>query len=249
MELGRLLGSFLLIFLAEMGDKSQFLMVAMTSEFRVRDILCGVGGAVLILNLLAVTLGAAVGEWIPLSFVSIVAGVAFLTFAYLGLEDSEETYTGRRTGRAAWIGVLGTYFLAELGDKTQLTVLTLSAETGAHSIWEPITVLIASSIGLFAADAIGLAVGFVLGKRMPRTAFAALSFLLFFACGVLRLLEGAEALLEHSAHPTLFAVVITVALALTFFALCGLKIRKRNTKKGGVTHGGQNTGRAKSVRV
>ena len=172
MELGRLLGSFLLIFLAEMGDKSQFLMVAMTSEFRVRDILCGVGGAVLILNLLAVTLGAAVGEWIPLSFVSIVAGVAFLTFAYLGLEDSEETYTGRRTGRAAWIGVLGTYFLAELGDKTQLTVLTLSAETGAHSIWEPITVLIASSIGLFAADAIGLAVGFVLGKRMPRTAFA-----------------------------------------------------------------------------
>ena len=83
------LRTFLVIFLAEMGDKSQFLMLALSAEYRLRDIIAGVSGAVCVLNLLAIGVGTALGSLLPLPLISVVAGLAFLSFALTGLRREE----------------------------------------------------------------------------------------------------------------------------------------------------------------
>ena len=80
-----LIKAFFMIFLAEMGDKSQFLMVAMVSEYRLREMIGGITAAIVLLNLIAVLLGGTIGEFLPMPLISTVAGVAFLCFAYMGL--------------------------------------------------------------------------------------------------------------------------------------------------------------------
>ena len=70
------LRTFAVIFLAEMGDKSQLLMAALTAEYRLRDILAGTFAAIAVLCGLAVSLGALLGELLPMTLISLVAGGA-----------------------------------------------------------------------------------------------------------------------------------------------------------------------------
>ena len=71
-----------MVFIAEMGDKSQFLLVALSSKYKVKDIMIGTALAISILNLMAIVLGAAIGKVIPTEYVSIAAGIAFFFFAF-----------------------------------------------------------------------------------------------------------------------------------------------------------------------
>ena len=79
-------------FIAEMGDKTQLMLVAMTSKFKIRDIVIGTAAAVLVLNGLAVLAGGLVGSLIPDWLIKLIAAAAFLFFAItsLGGDDDEE---------------------------------------------------------------------------------------------------------------------------------------------------------------
>ena len=211
---GVLFESFLVVLFAEMGDKSQLLMVAMTAEYTVRQILCGTLLAVLCLSALAVTLGALLGELLPTAAVSLIAGAAFLWFSLQSVRQDGEEETLHRGRRGAVFAVFCTYFLSELGDKTQLASLTLSAG-GAGDVWSrAIPVFLGSSAALLVADLLGLSVGVLLGRRLPQAYFGALSAVLFFACGVLRLLDGFSELLGITAHPSLYSAFATLPIAL-----------------------------------
>ncbi len=219
--------SFLVVFLAEMGDKSQLLMVAMTAEYTVRQILCGAVLAVLCLSALAVTLGALVGELLPTTAVSFIAGVAFLAFAWQGVQIDEDGEAVRRSRHGAVATVFGTYFLSELGDKTQLASLTLSADGAGGFFSRMLPVFFGSSAALLAADLLGLCVGVLLGRRLPQQYFHALSTALFFACGILRLLDGFSAIFVATAHPALFSALATLPIAL--FTLIGMLLHTKRT--------------------
>ena len=78
------------MFIAEMGDKTQLLMVAMTSRFKLRDILIGSAASILALNALAVGVGALISELIPGWLIKIVAALAFFYFAWSTLRGEEE---------------------------------------------------------------------------------------------------------------------------------------------------------------
>ena len=52
-------------FIAEMGDKTQLMLVAMTSKYKLRDIILGTAAAILVLNGMAVLAGGLVSECIP----------------------------------------------------------------------------------------------------------------------------------------------------------------------------------------
>ncbi|MBO7250705.1 MAG: TMEM165/GDT1 family protein, partial [Clostridia bacterium] len=56
-----------MVFIAEMGDKTQFLMIAMASKYKIRDILIGVAAAILVLNAFAIGLGLLIGNVLPTS--------------------------------------------------------------------------------------------------------------------------------------------------------------------------------------
>ena len=122
-------------FIAEMGDKTQLMLVAMTSKFKLKDILLGTGVAILVLNGLAVLAGGLVSTVVPTWLIRLIAGAAFLFFAATTLkgDDDEEENVKDRKIKFAPLSVFCTFFVAELGDKTQLTAITFGANEGMES--------------------------------------------------------------------------------------------------------------------
>jgi putative Ca2+/H+ antiporter (TMEM165/GDT1 family) len=197
--------SFSLLFLAEMGDKSQLIAMTLACRFRALPVIVGVLGAFLVLNLLAVAVGGALFEWVPQRLVLLAAGALFLFFAFRSWRDAEEAEEADAEEKAFGRGALLTSFLmillAEFGDKTQLAMVGLAAGTGA-----PGSVLVGGTLALWAVSLVGILVGGSLLRRispvwMHRT--AALLFLTFglFAVwnAVLAPESGLAALLPSSA--------------------------------------------------
>ena len=122
-----------------------------------------------------------------------------------------------RRGKA-FPAIFGTYFLAELGDKTQLATLALSAE---NSRAMP-AVFLGATAALFASGLLGVGVGVLLGRHLPERLFRAGSFVIFAACGAVKLLGGMERLM-----PTAWAVAAVSAILMIFVLLCALTVRRR----------------------
>jgi putative Ca2+/H+ antiporter (TMEM165/GDT1 family) len=181
--------SFGVIFLAELGDKSQLKALAFATRFPAIPVLIAITIATLIVHLASVALGATVALALPTNVIAIVAGLAFLVFAGWTLRgdriDEGDEEKARRDARRSVIVTVGTaFFLAELGDKTMLATITLATNHGALGTW------LGSTAGMVAADAIAIAVGKVLGTRLPERAIrigAAVAFVVF---GLILILEG-----------------------------------------------------------
>ena len=90
--LQELLKSFLLIFMAEMGDKTQILALAFATQFKVQKVLVGVFIGVLLNHSLAILLGVYLSQLISLNIIQIVAGFSFIIFSFwtLKIEENEE---------------------------------------------------------------------------------------------------------------------------------------------------------------
>ncbi len=221
-------GVLISVFVAEMGDKTQFLMIAMASKYKIRDVILGVLFAIGVLNALAIGVGVLLGGILPRTAISIAAGIAFFFFAYsafssIGADDSEKEETGK--GGRSVLGVFFTFFVAELGDKTQLTALAQAADAVSEDfdIRKILLVFAASSAALFAADLIGLAVGYFLGKALPTAAFSIVSFCIFSIFGSVKLIDGFSDIFGGS---RLEVIAICSAITLAFLFICYLKGRK-----------------------
>jgi putative Ca2+/H+ antiporter (TMEM165/GDT1 family) len=174
--------SFAVIFVAELGDKSQLMALAFATRYRATAVLVGISIATLIVHAGSVLLGSVVALALPTDVISVLAGVAFFVFAAwtlrgdeLGPEDEERA---RRSAGSVVLAVGVAFFLAELGDKTMLATITLAT---AH---EPIGTWLGSTAGMVVADAIAIGIGAILGTRLPERAIrigAALSFVVFGA--------------------------------------------------------------------
>lgn len=171
-------------FIAEMGDKTQLMLIALTSKYKLKDIIMGTAAAILVLNGLAVLAGGLVSEFIPEWLIKIVAAFAFLYFAastLAGDEDEEEEEGGKSKIKFAPLAVFCTFFVAELGDKTQLTAITFGANEGmgaAFIVW------IGCSLGLFLADILGMLVGYLLKSKTPGGLLNTLAFVIFAIFGI-----------------------------------------------------------------
>jgi Ca2+/H+ antiporter, TMEM165/GDT1 family len=172
--------SFGVVFLAELGDKSQLMALAFASRYRAMTVLLAVTIATLVVHAGSVLLGSMFALALPTNIIQIVAGLAFFGFAAWTLRgdrlgDADEDRAAR-TGRWALLTIGTAFFLAELGDKTMLATVTLATTE------EPIGTWLGSTAGMVAADAIA--------TRLPERAialFAAGAFVLF---GVFLIAEG-----------------------------------------------------------
>ena len=185
-----LLLSFAVIFVAELGDKSQLMAMTFATRYRARDVIIGITAATAVVHLASV----GIGYWIGTSFekyqsgIAIAAGVAFLGFALWTLRGDEltegEADKARKATGSALLAVGLAFFLAELGDKTMLATITLAVREDWFGVW------IGSTVGMVAADALAIGVGAVLGKHLPERAIrygAAVAFAIF---GALLIFEG-----------------------------------------------------------
>lgn len=157
------LSAFVLVALAEMGDKSQLVCMTLAARHRGMPVLLGAVGAFLVLNLLAVVAGAAAARWLPPQVLAPVVAVLFIIFGIQSLragpEESEETAEG--PGRGVFLSAFALIFLAEFGDKTQLAVAGLAAVAPATAVW------LGASLALTLTSALGVWAGRRWLSRLP----------------------------------------------------------------------------------
>lgn len=151
--------------LAEMGDKTQLLAMAFATRYKTVKVLTGVFLATVLNHLLAVVFGSFITRVESLEVW--VQGVAAISFIFFGLwtirGDKLEGEHNRKTKFGAVITVAIAFFIAELGDKTQLATIALAARYPEY----PLGILAGTTTGMLIADAIGIIVGVVMCKRIP----------------------------------------------------------------------------------
>ncbi|GAA2609027.1 TMEM165/GDT1 family protein [Dactylosporangium fulvum] len=191
--LAALVISFAVIFVAELGDKSQLMALTFATRFRPMPVLIGITIATAVVHLVSVGVGYGLGAALPTGWISLIAALAFFAFGAWTLRgdrltDDEKQKAERSTGSAI-LAVGGAFFLAELGDKTMLATITLATQHGWFGTW------IGSTVGMVAADALAILVGRMLGKHLPERTIKYGAALLFVLFGVWLLVEALRELL------------------------------------------------------
>lgn len=146
--------SFGVVTLAEIGDKSQLVCMALASRNKPRPVLLGAITAFMLLNLIAVTIGSSLALWLPNE---VVIGVATIMFAIFGIQslmsnvdDNDECET--QSSRNIFITTFSMILIAEFGDKTQLAVAGLSTTESPFGVWLGATfaLVLTSALGIYA---------------------------------------------------------------------------------------------------
>lgn len=184
--------SFGVIFVAELGDKSQLMALTFATRYRTVPILIGISIATALVHAMSVAIGVALDTTLPSGWITLVAAVAFFGFAGWTLRGdtlsaSEATRARRRSGTGVLV-VGATFFLAELGDKTMLATATLATQFGPVAAW------LGCTAGTVAADAVAIALGRLVGKGLPERAIRILAALCFTAFGTVLAVQAAAAI-------------------------------------------------------
>jgi putative Ca2+/H+ antiporter (TMEM165/GDT1 family) len=193
--MGSLLAALGLVFVAELGDKTQLVAMGFGARHRLAPVLLGVALAYAACNLLAVVVGGVLGAALPTRAIGLVGGVLFLGFAAWTLWGGEhehgldeQTADGAESGSSTLAGsrsvvfsVFGAMFIAELGDKTQIATATLAAQGNPVLVW------IGATLGIILSGAIGVLVGRFFGSRLPERVTRVGSAMLFAVFGVVLL--------------------------------------------------------------
>jgi putative Ca2+/H+ antiporter (TMEM165/GDT1 family) len=180
--------SFGVIFVAELGDKSQLMAQTIATRFRPLPVLVGISVATALVHLVSVGIGYGLGATLPTGWISLIAGIAFLVFGAWTLRGDkltdDEKEKAERTTRSAIVAVGISFFLAELGDKTMLATITLATQHGWLGTW------VGSTIGMVVADALAILLGRWLGKRLPERLIAYGAAVLFAIFGIWLIVEA-----------------------------------------------------------
>jgi Ca2+/H+ antiporter, TMEM165/GDT1 family len=151
------------VFLAEIGDKTQLMTVAFTVKYKPFVVLTGTFCATALLNLLSVGLGEVIGKILPIFWVNLVAGIAFVIFGVLELrsEKDEEEAVSDRKRLGPFFRIMLSFFMAELGDKTMLA--TFAIATREQKFWQ---VWLGSTIGLCSCNALAIVAGHIMKSHL-----------------------------------------------------------------------------------
>ncbi len=175
--------SFVVVALAEMGDKTQLIAFSLATRYRRPwTVMLGILLATLLNHALAATVGVWLARLIPATILAIILGLTFIGFGLWTLVPDTAEEPRQRPGWGPLASTCVIFFLAEMGDKTQLATVALGARFAST-----VLVTTGTTFGMLAAD--GLAV-FAASRlkgiaplRYVRLAAAALFFL--FGVGAL----------------------------------------------------------------
>ncbi len=184
MSAGIVFAVFGLVFLAELGDKTQLIVLALAARTRARTVLAGAFSAFFLLDLAAVAAGAAVYRWLPLRPLQLAAGGLMALFGALSILGKAGGPGEERAGGGSFIKVLGLVMLMELGDKTQLTLMALAASHG-----EPASVFVGGTLALWTSTLLAVALGGRLARRVPAGAVHKVSGAVFLVFGLAMIMD------------------------------------------------------------
>src|SRR5882672_4456940 len=119
-----------LVFIAEMGDKTQLVALAFATRYAAKTVLAGVFGATLFIHFFSVVIGEAAALTLSVFWIKLLAGLSFIVFGLWTLRgdtlEDDEKLTESRFGPLVTVGI--SFFLAELGDKTMLATVTIASQ-------------------------------------------------------------------------------------------------------------------------
>ncbi len=176
--------TFGLIFLAEMGDKTQLVCMTLAAKHRHWPVLLGSIAAFLVLNTLAVVFGAGLAQWVPERVLAGVVAVLFAVFGIISLRAKEEDgdeEVAERPGHGIFLTAFLMLFLAEMGDKTQLAVAGMASTLPSVPVW------VGATIALSATSALGVLAGRKILARIPLHRLHQISGVFFLVLAALAL--------------------------------------------------------------
>jgi putative Ca2+/H+ antiporter (TMEM165/GDT1 family) len=180
--------SFGVIFVAELGDKSQLMALTFATRYRVWPVLLGITVATGVVHLVSVGIGYGLGAALPTGWINLVAALAFIAFGFWTLRGDtltdEEQEKANRAVKNVVIAVGTAFFLAELGDKTMLATITLASQQRAF-----VPVWLGSTLGMVVADGIAILVGMAAGRRLPERAIRYVAAAIFIVTGLWTIAE------------------------------------------------------------
>jgi putative Ca2+/H+ antiporter (TMEM165/GDT1 family) len=204
--------SLSVVFVAELGDKSQLMTMTYALRHRWWVVLSGVGIASLLVHGLSVTIGHFLGLTLPERPIAFAAAVAFLLFAVWtwreGRAARQDEVVKVAEPRHVLLAVISSFVLAELGDKTMLATVALASDHNWAGVW------IGATAGMVLADGVAIAVGAVLHKRLPEHFLHGMASVLFLLFGLWLLFDEALGLRWVALSVTAAAAVATATAAV-----------------------------------
>ena len=207
------------VFLAELGDRSQLITMTFALRYRWWVVLTGVTIAAFMVHGVTVSIGHILGTTLPSRPMAFASAIAFLIFAIWAWREGgagDETVPTGQEPRFALLTVVSTFVLAEMSDKTSLATVTLASGHDWTGVW------IGSTLGMALADALAIGVGRLLHRRLPQKLLHAMASLLFLVFGLWMLFDSALEL-----RPVAVAVTVAVALTITTVAAAQTLRRRR----------------------
>ena len=171
--------SFAFVVLAEMGDKSQLLGMALATRYRASIVLWGVLVATALNHLFAVIVGNYLTKYVPMNWIQLAAAFSFIVFGLWTIRGDKLEGEDKKYSFSPFWTVTIAFFFIEMGDKTQLATVALAVKyQQLFPVW------LGTTLGMVFANAIGIIVVITLGKRIPERFLKWGSALVFMAIGI-----------------------------------------------------------------
>ncbi len=208
----------LLILVAEMGDKTQIVAMAFATKYKIHQILIGVALGSAANHGLAILFGTFLTQYLDMKVIHTAAGLLFLLFAFLSLDiEPPENEEDNKEKFGPLLTVALAFFIGELGDKTQLTALSLSTDASY-----PLLILLGTTSGMVLTSLLGILIAQRFGERIPEEIMKVLATAAFLIFGCQKLIDAAGLL-------NIQGQWLAVGLALIFLVM-GLRYRSFHLK-------------------
>ena len=188
-----LLGAFGIVFIAELGDKTQLVAAGFAARYRASTVAAGMCAGYVAISTVSALIGVAAGTALPTRAVNVTAGLLFILMGLVALrpaarssrssgsptsQPGDRATLSRRGAFAVAASIAGAIAVAEIGDKTMLATVALAARNDAVMVW------IGATLGICAAGLLAVALGRVIAARLPDRLVRRVGGAIFIGAGV-----------------------------------------------------------------
>lgn len=188
--------AFLLIFISELGDKTQLLVLSFSAKLKAKNILLGVALGSLLSHGIAIMFGSFLGNIENMTFQYLLKIVTYLSFIVFGIitliksDNTEETSDNKnrnnlKSNLSYILFIAFTIAIGELGDKTFLASIGLGIEYPMYKV----SLICGAIAGMVISDLIAIIFGKALANKIPESIMQKLSGILFLIFGFIGLLN------------------------------------------------------------